>query len=881
MLECIPERKYLKDYSKPSHVIKSLDLCFELDDRRTIVTSKMELIQNLDLTEKNDTLVLNGENIELLWVEVNGEKLSEEQYQVDEKTLTIPRLPESFTLRIQNTNDPVGNTQLDGLYKSGSIFCSQNEPQGFRRITYFLDRPDVMTKYRTKIIASKEYPVLLSNGNPIGHGDLEDGRHWVEWEDPFLKPSYLFAIVAGDLGSIRDRFTTRSGREIDLRIYCDKGNEERCWHAMDSLKKSMKWDEEVFGLEYDLDIFMIVAVDSFNMGAMENKGLNIFNTSCILADPKTATDMNYARVETVVAHEYFHNWTGNRVTCRDWFQLTLKEGLTVFRDQEFSSDMHSRPVKRIEDVLSLRGRQFPEDAGPNSHPIQPDSYIQINNFYTATVYEKGAEIIRMIQTLLGAKNFRKGIDKYFELYDGQAVTTEDFVYAMEAASGIDLSHFRSWYHQSGTPEVHVHPSYDTDSKKYTLKIMQNTPITADQEEKEPLHIPLCMGFLDEKGKELRMKHPDLHKNDYGYLLSLKKAEESFVFEGLSAEPTLSLNRHFLAPIKVHMPYSKADRMFLMANDSDPFNRWESGQRLATELMMDLLDMRQSGQTLMVHPGYLEAYEALLTDEKLDKALKAVALHLPSEGELMQQRPFIDVEGIHHVREFLSKELARHFQRDFESIYSAERNEGTYEFDAKHMAQRSLKNTCLSYLVRTEQPAYRELAYQQYQSADNMTDQYAALVCLSHLTSSETDQALEDFYHRWHQDKLVLCKWLSVQAMSRAPGVLERITKLMQDPAYDEKIPNLVRALLGSFIQNHAQFHVNTGSGYVFMADQIIHLDAVNPQVAARLTAGFEKYAKLDTIRQQAMERELQRIVNTQGLSTNVFEIASNCLKSRG
>ncbi|MGZ3733260.1 MAG: aminopeptidase N, partial [Parachlamydiaceae bacterium] len=559
-------------------MIKKVHLCFDLEDEKTLVTSKMDFIRNPESTS-NFSLVLNGEELKLHSIKLDGRLLSDAEYDVDEKILTIHNPPQAFTLQIENEINPKKNTALEGLYKSGGIFCTQNEPEGFRRITYFLDRSDVMAKYTTKIMADqKRYPILLSNGNEIGRGSLDNGRHWVEWQDPFAKPSYLFALVAGDLGLVSDTFTTMSGRKIDLRIYCDKGNEGKCAHAMQSLIKAMRWDEEVFGLEYDLDIYMIVAVDAFNMGAMENKGLNIFNTSCVLGDPSTATDANYARIETVIAHEYFHNWTGNRVTCRDWFQLTLKEGLTVFRDQEFSSDMQSRAVKRIEDVMTLRGRQFAEDAGPTAHPIKPKSYLEVNNFYTATVYNKGAEVIRMIQTLIGKEVFCRGITKYFELYDGQAVTTEDFIYAMEQVSGRNFTQFRRWYSQAGTPIVEIDSQYDANKKTLSLCVKQRCEPTADNSEKEPFHFPLALGLLGKDGHDLPLQIAGKRLSQS--LIEIAQPEETFVFENVEELPVLSINRNFAAPIKIEMDVSKSDLLFLMAHDSDPFNRWEAGQKLA-------------------------------------------------------------------------------------------------------------------------------------------------------------------------------------------------------------------------------------------------------------------------------------------------------------
>ncbi len=869
MKATVPRPIFLKDYSPPSHLINTIDLCFDLEDEKTRVTSKMSLVQNPAAGNSPQPLVLDGRQLELISIRLDGKPLEPSEYTLTDHSLDLGILPKAFSLEIETLINPKANTALEGLYKSGSIFCTQNEPEGFRHITYFLDRSDVMSKYTTKIIADKKlYPVLLANGNCIGQGDLPNGRHWTVWEDPFLKPCYLFALVAGDLGSISDTFITRSKRTIDLRIYCDKGKESRCEHGMRSLKKSMQWDEEVFGLEYDLDIFMIVAVDAFNFGAMENKGLNIFNTNCVLADVKSATDINYARVEKVIAHEYFHNWTGNRVTCRDWFQLTLKEGLTVFRDQEFSADMNSRPVERIDDVRALRSKQFDEDAGPTAHPIQPQSYIQINNFYTATVYEKGAEVIRMIQSLIGKKAFRQGIDKYFELYDGQAVTTNDFLHAMEVASGRDLSQFARWYHQAGTPDVTVSFAYDSDKKAFSLTVEQSCAPTADNSPKEPFHFPLRVGLLDKSGNDIRLSRPDV--------LEVTKHIETFVFDHIPEAPIPSINRYFSAPVRIHTPYTHQDLMFLMAHDSDEFNRWEAGQELGCQLMLHMLAQLDDGDEFDVDPGYIDAYGVLLSDHKLDQALKAMALIPPTEDALGQRQNIIDFDGNHVIREYTCQQLAKAHQDKFWSLYQQLNTKESYEFEQKAVGRRALKNACLFMLSYTGESDIIKQCAKQYHDADNMTDRFAALKILADLDHPERQEVLDAFYKEWKGDNLVMTKWFAVQAQTKLDDALKTVQQLEKDPIFHFTIPNLVRALHGTFIHNNIHFNANNGEGYAYLADTIIKLDKINPQVSAGLAGGFKKFGKMDVLRKKAMQAELDRILAVPKLSQNVFEIVSKC-----
>ncbi len=861
-----PKPKFLKDYQKPLFGIEKVHLTFDLDDSKTRVISHMKMFR--DASDKNVPLVLLGERMKLIQVHLDGKELQDNEYEADDKSLTIFKVPEEFRLTVENEIDPKANTFLDGLYKSKDIFCTQNEPQGFRKITYFLDRPDVMTKYTTKIIADKnKYPILLSNGNKIASGDLKGDKHFVEWEDPFKKPSYLFALVAGDLECLEDTFMRRSGKPVLLQIFCEKGYKSKCHHAMESLKKSMKWDEDVFDLEYDLDIFMIVAVDAFNAGAMENKGLNIFNTSCVLADQDSATDDNFDRVEKVIAHEYFHNWTGDRVTLRDWFQLTLKEGLTVFRDQEFTSDLNSRAVHRIETVSILRGHQFPEDAGPTAHPIRPPSYIEMNNFYTTTVYDKGSEIIRMIHTLLGKKCFFKGMKKYFELFDGQAVTCDDFVHAMELGSGKDLTQFKRWYEQKGTPHLKVETDYNESSKTFTLHLEQSNPV--EGKDAPPLHFPLQLGLLDSKGEDFPISS----------LIEMKQKKESFTFEKISQKPILSLNREFSAPIIIDTPLTLKDYTFLMAHDSDSFNRWEASQELGTSILLSLLKDHNTKQELVLNQDYKEAFTMLLSDNSLDHGLKTLALLLPTESLLGQKQKIIDFDGNHFVRKWLRKELGQDNKELFLDLYHSLEDKGPYSIDAKSVGQRKLKNCCLAYLVHLEQKEFIELANKQFSNANNMTDEFSALALLNQVDCPEREEALERFYQKWNKDQLVMVKWLSIQALSPLPGALHNVEKLLEHSVFDYKIPNLARALIGSFLENHVHFHALDGSGYRFFEDAVKTLDKINPQVAARLSNAFRKFPKLDPKRHELMKGTLETLLNKKDLSRNTFEIVSKSLRA--
>jgi aminopeptidase N len=772
---------------------------------------------------------------------------------------------------------------LEGLYLSNGMLCTQCEAEGFRKITYFLDRPDVMTRFTTTLIGDKNrYPVLLSNGNKIRHGDLDHNRHFVTWEDPFNKPSYLFALVAGQLECVTDSFTTMSGRKVDLQIFVEAHDKDKCAHAMQSLKNAMHWDEQVYGREYDLNLYMIVAVSHFNMGAMENKGLNIFNTKFVLARPDTATDFDYEHIEGVIGHEYFHNWTGNRVTCRDWFQLSLKEGFTVFRDQEFTADRTSRGVKRIEDVNMLRTRQFAEDAGPLAHPIRPEAYIEINNFYTLTVYEKGAEVVRMIHTLVGAEGFRNGSDLYFHRHDGQAVTCEDFVKAMEAANNIDLTQFRRWYEQAGTPVLTVTQHYDENTKILALTIKQHCPPTPNQPVKLPLHIPVTVGLLNLDGsaavcKVLEDKNTLLNPNNE-VILQLTEAEQVFNFIDLPEQPVASLLRGFSAPVKLEMERSLEELAFLLSHDSDNFNRWEAGQTLAGKIILALVDDLQNNRPLQVNPIIVSAFKQVLTQDWQDLSYFALLIGLPSETYLAEQMAVVDVEAIHQARELVVTTLAEQLQTDFKAIYAANHRDESGLFDAGAIGRRRIKNTCLAYLSKLEQPEVQSWASTQFSSAGNMTDQMAALSVIVNSTHPEKSACLTSFYQQWQEEALVIDKWFALQASSSVPDTFATVQALMQHPAFDLRNPNRVRSVIGAFSQaNPLHFHAANGQGYAFLADQIIALNTLNPQVASRMVTALTSWRRFDAARQTLMKAQLERIMNTDAISKDVYEVASKSL----
>lgn len=878
-----PKAIYLKDYLPPAYLIEKINLQVSLGEEVTGVESTLNVYANEKHPEKGKPLVLFGQDMKLVSVEMDGKELSESQYAVDKESLTINDVPEKFTLTVKNEIKPQENTSLEGLYKSSGNFCTQCEPEGFRKITYYLDQPDVMASFTTKIIADKEkYPVLLSNGNMIDSGDLEGGRHFATWEDPFKKPSYLFALVAGDLVYIEDSFTTMSGRKIPLRIYVQKRNIDKCQHAMDSLKRSMKWDEETYGREYDLDLFMIFSADDFNMGAMENKGLNIFNSALVLAKPETATDQDYDRIEGVIGHEYFHNWSGNRVTCRDWFQLSLKEGFTVFRDQSFSADMTSDAVKRIQDVSILRTYQFREDAGPLSHPVRPPSYVEINNFYTLTVYNKGAEVVRMYHTLLGKEKFRKGTDLYFERHDGQAVTTDDFRKAMEDANGVDLSQFERWYSQAGTPVLKVSTDYNEADKKYTITINQSCPPTPEQSEKLPFHIPVAVGLLGADGKDIPMQLEGEDKAFDGVtrVLELTEAEQSFVFVNINEKPVPSLLRKFSAPVKLEYEYTNDELAFLMANESDDFNRWDAGQRLAIIVMQNLVEDYKAGRELTMSLAYSDAFGKTLSDTSLDKRLVVEALILPEESYLAEIiGKDIDPDAIHAVKSFIRKSLALTHRKILLDTFKANVNDGEYTIDGEAIGKRSLKNVCLSYLMELSEQEIVDLAYEQFKTANNMTDVMAALTTLSNHDCPEKDQALDAFYQKWQDEPLVMDKWLTIQATSTLADTLDKVIELTEHPVFTMNNPNKVRALIAAFcMRNPVRFHDPSGKGYKFLADKVLYLNKTNPLMAARMLNPLSSWRKYEENRRQLMCAELDRILAEPELSKDVYEIAS---KSRG
>jgi len=855
---------YRKDYKVPPFLIEEVMLTFSLEENYCVVTAESKFFRNSASDETTDELFLDGENLELYGVSVNDEKLSVQDYCIDENGITLLRVPDSFVLKIITKIFPDKNTDLEGLYRTSGNYCSQCEAQGFRRITYYLDRPDVMARFTTRIEGDvKSCPVLLSNGNKIDEGKLPENRHFTVWEDPFPKPSYLFALVAGDLVCIKDTFTTKSAREIDLHIFVESQNSDKCGHAMRSLQKSMQWDEEVYGLEYDLDTYMIVAVDDFNMGAMENKGLNVFNSKYVLASKETATDQDYLGIEGVIAHEYFHNWTGNRVTCRDWFQLSLKEGLTVFRDQEFSSDMNSRAVQRIDDVRILRNYQFREDAGPMAHPVRPDSYVEINNFYTVTVYNKGAEVIRMMHTLMGAEKFRKGIDLYFERHDGQAVTCDDFIAAMADASEINLEQFSLWYSQSGTPEITVEEDWDSGKNEFTLTLSQESSGL-------PFHIPVSIGLVDSKGNDM-----EIEQN----LLELKEKRQVYSYTGITEKPSLSLFRGFSAPVKVRQGKSREQLAFLMGHDSDPFNRWDASFSLSESVILQLVEEQQQEKELHLDPLYVDAVKSVLQDKETDKSLLAMALTLPEESYLAQQMAIIDPDALHHARKFVRQELARMCIGDLQAVWRENNSVEEYSLGSEAMGQRRIRNVCLALLLAADSPQEDDiaLAEQQYYEATNMTDAIAALSAFVHSSLPVQAELLDDFYGKWKNDQLVMDKWLILQASKGDSSTLNSVKKLMEHPAFSITNPNKIRSLIGVFGGNHFCFHAVNGKGYTFLADQIIKLDSSNPQIASRLTTPFAAWKRYDANRQKLIKTQLQRILAKKGLSGDVFEMVKRSL----
>ncbi|MER0041153.1 aminopeptidase N [Pseudomonas sp. MGal98] len=877
---------YLKDYQAPDYLIDETHLTFELFEDHTLVHAQLVMRRNPALPAELPALVLDGQQLELLHLKLDDRELGDGDYQLTDSTLTVQPTQASFVIDSTVRIHPESNTALEGLYKSSGMFCTQCEAEGFRKITYYLDRPDVMSSFTTTLSGDKQkYPILLSNGNPVASGEEGDGRHWATWEDPFKKPAYLFALVAGDLWCVEDTFTTMSARNVTLRIYVEPENIDKVQHAMDSLKKSMKWDEEVYGREYDLDIFMIVAVNDFNMGAMENKGLNIFNSSAVLARAETATDAAHQRVEAIVAHEYFHNWSGNRVTCRDWFQLSLKEGFTVFRDAAFSADMNSATVKRIQDVAYLRTHQFAEDAGPMAHPVRPDAYMEISNFYTLTIYEKGSEVLRMIHTLLGAEAFRKGSDLYFERHDGQAVTCDDFVKAMEDASGIDLTQFKRWYTQAGTPRLAVSESYDAGAKTYTLTFTQSCPATPGQSEssKLPFVIPVELGLLGAQGNDLPLRlQGETAAAGSNRVLSVTEAQQSFTFVDIAEKPLPSLLRGFSAPVKLHFAYDRDQLMFLMQHDSDGFNRWEAGQQLSVQVLQELIGQYQHGETLVLDGRLVSALRTLLQDDSLDQAMVAEMLSLPGEAYLTEISEVADVDAIHGAREFARQQLANALFEPLWQRYQTNREisrNTPYVAEAEHFARRALQNIALSYLMLGDQPQVLAAALDQFETSDNMTERLTALAVLVNSPfEAERSKALEAFAEQFKDNALVMDQWFSVQAASTLPGGLARVQALMEHPAFTLKNPNKVRALISAFAgQNLVNFHAIDGSGYRFLADQVIVLNALNPQIASRLLAPLTRWRKYGAERQALMKAELERILASGELSPDVYEVVSKSL----
>ena len=882
-----PKPIYLKDYTAPDYRFAKVVLDFELGEEVTVVGNTISVEPTFAAGGDPRPLFLNGDpTVELAGVEVDGTALDASAYVLTKKGLTITAPPAApFELKITTKIKPQENTELEGLYKSSGNFCTQCEAEGFRRITFYQDRPDVMSEFTTRITADKaKYPVLLSNGNLVDSGDLDGGKHFTVWEDPFPKPAYLFALVAGDLGMIEDKFTTKSGREVALRIYVEEHNLDKADWAMVSLIKSMKWDEDVFGLEYDLDLFNIVAVDDFNMGAMENKSLNIFNSRLVLATPQTATDMDYSAIEGVVAHEYFHNWTGNRVTCRDWFQLSLKEGLTVYRDQEFSADMNSRGVKRIGDVARLRMAQFPQDAGPMAHPIRPESYIKMDNFYTVTVYEKGAEVVRMYETLLGKDGFRKGMDLYFERHDGHAVTCDDFLAAMADANDADLAAFKPWYSQAGTPKLDVTTEYDAAAKTFTMTCTQSTPTTPGQSDKKPVLMPIAVGLLASDGSdmELTLEGEAGVAGETTKVLRLSEASQTFVFTNVAEKPVPSILRNFSAPVRLSTDLTQEDLIFLMANDSDQFNRWEAGQTLTRALLLDLVEKAGKGEELVMDQAIVDAMRNIVNlakEEGADKAFIARAMALPSEGELSEMVVPADPDVIHAARDFVVKTLAKELKEELLWTMRGNTSE-KYERDGESRAARTLKNTCLALLSHLEDPEVDAEAFRRFKTADNMTDQISALSALSgRADCKEREEAIDMFYEQWKHDPLIMNKWLGLQAGASLPNNVENVKRLVDHPAFDIKNPNKVYSLVGGFVGGTpTNFHAADGSGYEFLGDIVLKIDKLNGGVAARMVGGFTRWRKYDEKRREMMKAQLERIVKTEGLSENVFEIVSKSLE---
>lgn len=874
----IAQPVHLKDYHPPDWLVETVRLDVSLHPTASRVRATLALKPNPNTASA--PLILDGDGLSLVSLRLNGNLLAPDTYVSSSDTLTIPQPPNApFTLEIETIVDPSANTQLSGLYRSNGTYCTQCEAEGFRRITYFPDRPDVMAIYTTRIEADKrETPVLLSNGNLVEGGEMQDGRHFAVWHDPHPKPSYLFALVGGDLACVEDRFFTMSGRNVTLRIYVEHGKEDRTAYAMDSLKRAMRWDEEVFGREYDLHIFMIVAVSDFNMGAMENKGLNVFNDKYVLASPDTATDADFAHIEAVIAHEYFHNWTGNRITCRDWFQLCLKEGLTVFRDQEFSADMRSRAVKRIADVRSLRATQFIEDAGPLAHPVRPETYKEINNFYTTTIYEKGAELVRMVRTLIGPEKFRAGMDLYFARHDGEAATVEQFIRCFAETSGRDFSQFLRWYSQAGTPEVTVHGRFDAVRKSYLLECRQVVPATPGQTLKEPMVIPLSLGLLGKNGRDLPLKPSTGELLNTGIVVLTDQAA-SFELVDVNERPVLSINREFSAPVKVISDLDADDLAFLAAHDSDPFNRWQALQTISAQLLIENVEASRGGRAMRIDNRLMVALANILNDSALEPAFVALALVPPGEADIARDiGRDVDPDAIFGARSALRAAIGERLAPQLSALYGRLYTAGGYSPDARSAGRRALRNVALDLMAATGKSAEIARAYHQYTTADNMTDRMAALATLSLHDVVERQRALDDFYARYSSDALVVDKWFSLQATAPQPGALDKVRTLTAHPAFSLANPNRVRALIGAFAQgNPTQFNRADGAGYEFVADTVRALDPKNPQVSARLATAFRTWRMLESGRRAKAEAALTRLKTTPGLSRDLNDIVERAL----
>ncbi|APV48730.1 aminopeptidase N [Betaproteobacteria bacterium GR16-43] len=868
-----PQAILLRDYTPPAFLVDSVELDVDIGEANATIRSKLAMRRNPASKDAGAPLVLDGRHLELVSVAIDGRKLAAAEYTVDEDRLRIASVPAAFTFEAEVRFNPWANTRLEGFYASKDGLFSQCEAQGFRCITYFPDRPDVMARYAVTLHGDKaRFPRMLANGNLVASGEEPSDRHWARWEDPFPKPSYLFAMVAARLDLLEEQFTTQSGRKALLQVYVEPGKLDQASFAMHALKKSMRWDEEVFGLELDLERFMIVAVGDYNMGAMENKGLNIFNTKYVLARPDTATDEDFYGIDKVVAHEYFHNWTGNRVTCRDWFQLTLKEGLTVFRDQEYSADEYSRAVARIQDVRDLRSRQFPEDASPMAHPVRPESYVEINNFYTATVYDKGAEVVRMIHTLLGKERFRKGMDLYFQRHDGQAVTCDDFVQAMHDASAVDLSQFRRWYSQAGTPHVECRGTYDEAARTYSLVVRQSSAAQG------PLHIPMALGLVAPDGTDVPLRlQGESEAGGTTRVLDLREAEQCFVFVDVPARPVPSVFRGFSAPVVTDTGASDADLTHLMAHDNDAFNRWEAGQALATRIILAGIAAARAGKAMEIPPSYVESIGRVLVNASRDPALAAECLALPPESVLAEAMDVADPDAIHAARNRLKRELAERYRTRFEGAFRHFTVTGAYSPDANAAGRRALRNAALGYLMAIDDSTARALTFLEYRRAENMTDAMGALECLANSAGAERDRALGMFYEKWKDEALVVDKWFRVQALSDLPKTLDRVRGLLEHPAFDLKNPNRVRALVHAFSGNALHFHVADGSGYRFVAEQVVALDRLNPQIASRLARAFDRWKKYDGSRQAHARAALESIRAAEGLSSDVGEVVDRAL----